>query len=321
MAVWWQSHCRGESFPHMQAKPEADNQFNHVNGLNLIARAHQLVQEGFKHMFDDSLVTVWSAPNYCYRCGNLASIMQVDSEGKTTFKTYNAAIENNTDQKNLHRLVSNSAGHFMPSHLIDREHHHILYNRHTCSYTHHIQAYPDLHSILGPLPLVLPLFLDSQLLGLGRSNKVFLSGSPLSLGLVILLLLFLLLFNPLLVVWLEEVFSRCKLHIQFGRLLRRWEGRVGLLLGCRRRGGLGLRLLVDRDGIRVDIRLSSRQFLILLGRFLGCLEVFLLELWKVSHAFASWTRVDVRGKNLSQLSPASFGSLANSLLIINSLIR
>lgn len=93
-----------------QGKQYTDAQFNHINGLNLIARAHQLVQEGFKHMFDDSLVTVWSAPNYCYRCGNLASIMQVDSDGKTTFKTYNAAIENNTDQKNpnLHRLVSSA---------------------------------------------------------------------------------------------------------------------------------------------------------------------------------------------------------------------
>jgi serine/threonine-protein phosphatase 6 catalytic subunit len=59
-------------------------------------------------MFDDSLVTVWSAPNYCYRCGNMASIMQVDTDGKTTFKVYNAAEENNTDQKNpnLRRLVS-----------------------------------------------------------------------------------------------------------------------------------------------------------------------------------------------------------------------
>lgn len=76
------------------------HEFNHVNNLSLIARAHQLVQEGYKHMFDDALVTVWSAPNYCYRCGNSASIMQVDANGKTSFKVYEAAIENQTDNRN-----------------------------------------------------------------------------------------------------------------------------------------------------------------------------------------------------------------------------
>lgn len=53
-------------------------EFNHLNSLDLIARAHQLVQEGFKLMHDNSIVTVWSAPNYCYRCGNVASVFQVD---------------------------------------------------------------------------------------------------------------------------------------------------------------------------------------------------------------------------------------------------
>ena len=66
-------------------------QFNAANNIDLIARAHQLVMEGYKWMFDEQLVTVWSAPNYCYRCGNVAAIMELDENLEKSFKVFEAA--------------------------------------------------------------------------------------------------------------------------------------------------------------------------------------------------------------------------------------
>ncbi|KAG0008510.1 putative serine/threonine protein phosphatase [Entomortierella chlamydospora] len=68
--------------------------FLHENGMDHILRAHQLCMEGFQVLFDDQLSTVWSAPNYCYRCGNLASILEVGVEGERHFNVFEAAPEN-----------------------------------------------------------------------------------------------------------------------------------------------------------------------------------------------------------------------------------
>ena len=72
--------------------------FLEVNSMSHILRAHQLCQEGYQVLYDDRLSTVWSAPNYCYRCGNMASVLEVSDTGERFFNVFDAAPEND-----LHR--------------------------------------------------------------------------------------------------------------------------------------------------------------------------------------------------------------------------
>lgn len=98
----WGISPRGAGYTFGQDISEA---FNHNNGLTLIARAHQLVMEGYNWSQDRHVVTIFSgkpselvlflslrracadgvkAPNYCYRCGNQAAIMEIDEHLKYT---------------------------------------------------------------------------------------------------------------------------------------------------------------------------------------------------------------------------------------------
>lgn len=74
-------------------------EFERINDLDLICRAHQLVQEGYQFWFPDkNLVTVWSAPNYCYRCGNVASILKLDENLNRDWKIFNSVPESASSQ-------------------------------------------------------------------------------------------------------------------------------------------------------------------------------------------------------------------------------
>ncbi|QPG77252.1 phosphoprotein phosphatase PP4 catalytic subunit [Brettanomyces nanus] len=71
--------------------------FLYKNRISLIARAHQLVMEGYKELFDGGLVTVWSAPNYCYRCGNVAAVLSLDDQLNRTYTTFDSVIQGGTE--------------------------------------------------------------------------------------------------------------------------------------------------------------------------------------------------------------------------------
>lgn len=68
--------------------------FLQLNKMSRIYRAHQLCNEGFQIYFDGLVTTVWSAPNYCYRCGNKASILELYSKDVYYFNVFEEAPEN-----------------------------------------------------------------------------------------------------------------------------------------------------------------------------------------------------------------------------------
>ncbi|CAK9154457.1 unnamed protein product [Ilex paraguariensis] len=95
----WGISPRGAGYTFGQ---DIATQFNHTNGLTLISRAHQLVMEGYNWCQEKNVVTVFSAPNYCYRCGNMAAILEIGENMEQNFLQFDPAprqIEPDTTRK------------------------------------------------------------------------------------------------------------------------------------------------------------------------------------------------------------------------------
>jgi serine/threonine-protein phosphatase PP1 catalytic subunit len=56
------------------------------HGLDLVCRAHQVVEDGYEFQADRQLVTIFSAPNYCGEFDNAGAMMTVTEGLVCSFK-------------------------------------------------------------------------------------------------------------------------------------------------------------------------------------------------------------------------------------------
>lgn len=82
-ASGWEENERGVSYIFGE---EVVSLFLKKNDIDLVCRAHQVVEDGYEFFAKRQLVTVFSAPNYCGEFDNSAALMSVDSSLMCSFQ-------------------------------------------------------------------------------------------------------------------------------------------------------------------------------------------------------------------------------------------
>ena len=54
--------------------------------LDLVCRAHQVVEDGYEFQCDRQLVTIFSAPNYCDEFDNAGGVLCIGEDMVSSFK-------------------------------------------------------------------------------------------------------------------------------------------------------------------------------------------------------------------------------------------
>ncbi|KAI8887032.1 Metallo-dependent phosphatase [Backusella circina FSU 941] len=83
ISVDWEDNERGVSYCFGK---KVINEFLAKFDLDLVCRAHMVVEDGYEFFCDRSLVTVFSAPNYCGEFDNFGAIMSVSEELLCSFE-------------------------------------------------------------------------------------------------------------------------------------------------------------------------------------------------------------------------------------------
>ena len=64
-----------------------------------------IIRLGYNWSHEKNLLTIFSAPNYCYRCGNQAAIMELDDSLRYSFVQFDAAPQH--DEPHVMRETPN----------------------------------------------------------------------------------------------------------------------------------------------------------------------------------------------------------------------
>jgi len=80
------------------------NNFLKTNKIETIVRGHQLCMDGYQTLFNGKISTIWSAPNYCNRCGNIASILEISENLDKYFNTFSACPDSERQKPSFDSL-------------------------------------------------------------------------------------------------------------------------------------------------------------------------------------------------------------------------
>ncbi|KAK9998730.1 hypothetical protein SO802_018333 [Lithocarpus litseifolius] len=79
----WGMNDRGVSYTF---GPDRVSDFLTKNDMDLVCRAHQVVEDGYEFFAERQLVTIFSAPNYCGEFDNAGAMMSVDDSLMCSFQ-------------------------------------------------------------------------------------------------------------------------------------------------------------------------------------------------------------------------------------------
>jgi len=81
--IGWAENDRGVSFIF---GPDVVAKFLRTHEMDIVVRAHQVVEDGYEFFAKRQLVTIFSAPNYCGEFDNFGAVMSVDETLMCSFK-------------------------------------------------------------------------------------------------------------------------------------------------------------------------------------------------------------------------------------------